>query len=147
MSAALEEARAAFDAGEVPVGAVVVRGEEIVGRGHNLTRTLSDPMTHAEILAIRDACARLGTSRLTDCSLYVTLEPCPMCAGAAVLARLGVLYFGAFDPKAGAVSTLYSIGSDRRLNHRVAICGGVLDEECARLLREFFEGKRGGSSA
>jgi tRNA(adenine34) deaminase len=143
MSAALEEARAALDAGEVPVGAVVIRGKEIVGRGHNLTRALSDPTAHAEMLAIRDACARLGISRLTDCSLYVTLEPCPMCAGAMVLARLDALYFGAFDPKAGAVSTLYSIVSDARLNHRVALCGGLLDDECALLLREFFAEKRG----
>ncbi len=142
MAEAIAEARAAFDAGETPVGAVVVREGEIVGRGGNSIVTLNDPTAHAELIAIRAASATLGAARLTGCSLYATLEPCPMCAGGIVLARIEGLYFGAFDPKAGACTTLYSITSDPRLNHRVRGYGGVLGAECATLLRTFFKSRR-----
>jgi tRNA(adenine34) deaminase len=142
MMAALEEARRARDAGEVPVGAVVVRDEEIIARGHNQTIALNDPTAHAEIIAITQAASLLETQRLTGCSLYVTLEPCPMCAGAIVNARLAQLFFGAFDLKAGATGTLYSITTDRRLNHYVETLGGVLDADCALLLKRFFEERR-----
>jgi tRNA(adenine34) deaminase len=143
MMLALQEAAAARDAGEVPVGAVVVRDGRVIGRGRNRTVELRDPTAHAELLAIRDACAYLGDGRLDGCALYVTLEPCPMCAGGIVLARLGQLLFGAFDAKAGATGTLYTITTDPRLNHRVETHGGVLDRECAALLRAFFLDRRG----
>jgi tRNA(adenine34) deaminase len=143
MLAALEEARCARDAGEVPVGAVVVRDEEIIARGHNRTIALNDPTAHAECIAISQAASLLGTQRLSGCSLYVTLEPCPMCAGAVVNARLAQLFFGAFDAKAGAAGTLYSITTDRRLNHYVETLGGLLDADCADLLKSFFEERRG----
>ena len=142
MRRALALAVRAAAEGEVPVGAVVVCADSIVGRGSNQTVAKRDPMLHAEVVAIREACRTLGTARLTGCALYVTLEPCPMCAGAIVLARLDQLFFGAFDAKAGATGTLYAITTDSRLNHRVETHGGVLDTECAELLREFFEAKR-----
>lgn len=142
MREALREAEAAMVSGEVPIGAVVVRNGDIVGRGGNRTGIEKDPTLHAEIVAIRDACRNLGTSRLEGCSLYVTLEPCPMCAGAIVLARLDGLFFGAFDAKAGAAGTLYTITTDRRLNHRVETHGGIMDEESAALLRRFFRERR-----
>jgi tRNA(adenine34) deaminase len=142
MMEALEEARLAHEAGEVPVGAVVVRNEEIIARGYNRTIALNDPTAHAEIIAITQAASLLATQRLTGCSLYVTLEPCPMCAGALVNARLEQLFFGAFDMKAGAAGTLYSITTDRRLNHYVETLGGVLDADSALLLKSFFEERR-----
>ncbi len=138
MRLALEQARAAASEGEVPVGAVVVRGDDIVGRGHNRTLARLNATAHAEMLAIAEASAALGSQRLDGCRMYVTLEPCPMCAGAIVNARLDELIFGAFDAKAGAAVTLYSITNDPRLNHRLATLGGVLDAECATLLRDFF---------
>ena len=142
MREALGEAGAAAERGEVPIGAVVVREERIIGRGHNQRELLRDPTAHAEMLAITAAAEAVGDWRLSDCALYVTLEPCPMCAGAMVLARLGRLVFGARDPKAGACGTLYEITSDARLNHIVPTTGGVLAEECGRMLTEFFEAQR-----
>lgn len=143
MRMALAQARQAFDEGEVPVGAVVVQGERIIGRGYNRTVALNDPTAHAEILAITAAATALGTMRLDGCRLYVTLEPCPMCAGAVVNARLDQLLFGAYDAKAGAAGTLYTITTDPRLNHQTETLGGVLDLESAALLRDFFRKRRG----
>lgn len=142
MKRALREAERAFDAGEVPVGAIVVRDGVVVGKGHNQVEALQDPTAHAEILAVTAACATLGAKFLDDCTLYVTLEPCPMCAGALVMARLKRLVFGAFDEKAGAASTLYNVVQDRRLNHQIEVVSGVEAEASAALLREFFRSKR-----
>lgn len=138
MRRALAAAEEAAGRGEVPVGAVVVMGGEIVAVAHNERETGSDPTAHAEILALRRAAAALGSWRLTGADLYVTMEPCPMCAGALVNARLRRLYFGCDDPKAGAVRTLYSLVDDPRLNHRVEVVPGVLAAEGAALLRSFF---------
>lgn len=138
MRRALAAAEEAAGRGEVPVGAVVVVGGEIVAVAHNERETGSDPTAHAEILALRRAAAVLGSWRLTGADLYVTMEPCPMCAGALVNARLRRLYFGCDDPKAGAVRTLYSLVDDPRLNHRVEVVPGVLAAEGAALLRSFF---------
>ncbi len=142
MLAALAEARAAEESEDVPVGAVVVRGERIIGRGCNQREKLQDPTAHAEMIALTAAAAEVGSWRLEGCTIYVTLEPCAMCAGALVLARIDRLVFGAADPKAGACGSLYEIPTDRRLNHRVAVEGGVLAEECADLLRAFFARRR-----
>ena len=142
MGLALREAERAFDAGEVPVGALVVKGGQIVGRGHNQVERLRDPTAHAEILAISAACETLGSKFLDGCTLYVTLEPCPMCAGAIVWARLSRLVYGAFDEKAGAAATLYDIPQDPRLNHRVETISGVEAEASADLLRRFFRSRR-----
>ena len=142
MREALKEAERAMGMGEVPVGAVVICGGEIVGRGGNRTLAEGDPTLHAEVVALRDACRNLGVPRLSGCALYVTLEPCPMCAGAIVLARFDRLFFGAYDAKAGAAGTLYAITTDSRLNHRVETHGGILDDESAALLRRFFEERR-----
>jgi tRNA(adenine34) deaminase len=138
MRRALAEAEAAAGRGEVPVGAVVVVRGEIVAVAHNERETASDPTAHAEILALRRAAAALGSWRLVDAELFVTMEPCPMCAGALVNARIRRLYFGCDDPKAGAVRTLYSLVDDPRLNHRVEVVPGVLAAEGAALLRGFF---------
>jgi tRNA(adenine34) deaminase len=143
METALEEARAALARGEVPVGAVAVREGEIVGRGRNRTEELQDPTAHAEMLALREAAAMLGSWRLIGVSLYVTLEPCAMCSGACVLGRIDRLVYGAADPKAGMSGSLASIPSDPRLNHRVEIIGGVLADECGMLLVDFFRARRG----
>ena len=142
MQAALEQAECARRLGDVPIGAVVVRGGAVVAAAHNRRIMDRDPTAHAEMLAIRAAATALGDWRLTDCTLYVTLEPCCMCAGAIVLARIGRLVYGAADPKAGAVDTLYTLCSDPRLNHRVEITRGVLDESCGRILTEFFKMQR-----
>jgi len=142
MEAALREAEQAFAEGEVPVGAVVVKDDRIVGRGHNRVEQLKDPTAHAEMLAITAACATLDTKYLRGCTLYVTLEPCPMCAGAIVWARLDRVVFGAFDEKAGAASTLYNILQDPRLNHRVEVISGVEAERAAALLQRFFRERR-----
>jgi len=142
MRLALEEARRAASQGEVPVGAVVVFGEQIIGRGGNRNIAENDPTAHAEVVALRQAAARLGNYRLAGCTLYVTVEPCAMCAGAAVLARLERLVYGCDDPKAGAIRSLYQIADDARLNHRIEITSGVLAEECSALLRTFFAEKR-----
>jgi len=142
MSAALDQARTAFNEGEVPVGAVVVQNERIIGEAHNQRETLVDPTAHAEMIAITQAAQTLGSWRLTDCTLYVTLEPCPMCAGAIVQARLPAVIYGTTDPKAGACHTLYRITDDSRLNHRSIVIGGVLREDCRDILREFFAVQR-----
>jgi tRNA(adenine34) deaminase len=142
MAIALEEARSGGSQGEVPVGAVVVCGGALVARNHNRTRQLADPTAHAEILALREAAERVGDWRLTDCTLYVTLEPCAMCAGAVVLGRVARLVFAAEDPKAGMCGSLENLVQDPRLNHRVSISGGVLANESAALLRDFFKERR-----
>jgi len=142
MRLALVEAGKAAACGEVPVGAVVVRDGEVVATAHNRRETDRDPTAHAEVLAIRSAAAALGAWRLSGCTLYVTIEPCPMCAGAIVLARIDELVFGAPDPKAGACGTLMDVVRDERLNHQVAVVRGVLAEECAGLMREFFSRRR-----
>ncbi|MHC4247180.1 MAG: nucleoside deaminase, partial [Planctomycetota bacterium] len=135
-------ARAAASEGEVPVGAVVFRGEEILGEAANNRESCCDPTGHAEMVALRAAGERLGSWRLEGCSMVVTLEPCPMCAGALVNARLKRLVFGAFDPKAGACTSLFDIPGDRRLNHRVEMIGGFEESRCAELLRAFFRRRR-----
>ena len=138
MQEALKEANAAAAEGEVPIGAVIVRGGEIIARAHNRTEQAKDPTAHAEILAIREAASRLGGWRLPGCSMYVTVEPCSMCAGAIVWSRIERLYIGAMDPKAGACGSLYNIPCDSRLNHNVEIETGLLGEECSRLMKDFF---------
>ncbi|WP_432476205.1 nucleoside deaminase [Nocardioides sp. GXQ0305] len=143
MEAALDEARAALATGDVPIGAVVVDASgSVVGVGRNVREAQSDPTGHAEVVALRAAAARLEGWRLEGCTLVVTLEPCTMCAGAAVLARVDRLVFGAFDPKAGAVGSLWDVVRDRRLNHRPEVVGGVRAEESTALLEEFFAGHR-----
>ena len=139
---ALELARRGTAAGEVPVGAVVTVGGEIVGRAHNAPITLRDPTAHAEVLALREAARTIGNYRLTGATLYVTLEPCPMCCGAALTARVSRVVYGAADPKAGAVESLYRLLDDVRWNHHVAVRGGVLATECGAVLKEFFESRR-----
>ncbi len=143
MALALAEAHAAAAKGEVPVGAVVVRGGEVLARAHNLRETSDDPTAHAEVLAVREAAARLGSWRLDGCTLYVTLEPCFMCAGALVNARLPRLVFGAPDPKAGAVGSLADVVRDARLNHRIEVRSGVLGVPCGAVLKAFFAERRG----
>ena len=138
MEQAFREAEIANEKGEVPIGAVVVHQNSIIGRGHNLTETLQDPTAHAEMIAITAAADSLGSRRLKNTVLYVTLEPCVMCAGAIVLARIPVLVYGASDPKAGATGTLYNIVQDDRLNHRAELMKGVLEKKCSLILSEFF---------
>ncbi|PKQ21134.1 MAG: tRNA adenosine(34) deaminase TadA [Actinobacteria bacterium HGW-Actinobacteria-6] len=138
MRMALEEARLAAEKGEVPIGAVVVCDGAVVSRAHNLREIDHDPTAHAELLAIREASQRLGRWRLSDCTVYVTLEPCPMCAGVMHQARVERLVYGAPDPKAGAVGTLYDLSNDERLNHRFAVTSGILAEESSAILRQFF---------
>ena len=142
MRAALDEARRGLEAGEVPVGAAVVLDGAIVARAHNAPIALADPTAHAEILALREAGRKTGNYRLPGATLYVTVEPCAMCCGAALHARVARVVYGAADPKAGAVESLYRLLDDARLNHRVAATGGVLAAESAALLREFFDAKR-----
>jgi tRNA(adenine34) deaminase len=146
MGQALAQAREALAAGEVPVGAVVVGPEgEILARAHNRPIGLNDPTAHAEVLALRQAGARLGNYRLPGLTLYVTIEPCIMCVGALLLARVRRVVFGAADPKAGACGSLYRIPEDPRLNHRLEVTGGVREEECRELLQDFFKARRGNS--
>ncbi len=143
MGAALDEARLALEHDDVPVGAVVVDASgEVISRRHNEREVAGDPTAHAEVLALRDAAAARGMWRLDGCVLVVTLEPCPMCAGAAVAARLDSVIFGAADPKAGAMGSLYNLGADPRLNHELEVVGGVRNEECAALLSTFFATRR-----
>lgn len=142
MDRALALAREAGDHDDVPVGAVVVRGGEAVGEGANRRERDQDPTAHAEMVALREASAQLGTWRLEQCTLYVTLEPCTMCAGAIVLARVPRLVYGALDPKAGAVDSLFDLVREPRLNHRADVEGGVLADESGRLLRGFFQARR-----
>jgi tRNA(adenine34) deaminase len=144
MEVALREAGVAASEDEVPVGAVIVSLErgEIIGQSHNMREQLVDPTAHAEVLAITQAATALGSWRLEKCILYATLEPCPMCAGAIVQARIPVVVYGASDPKAGACETLFRITDDPRLNHRCQVVGGVLSEECGAILSDFFRAKR-----
>jgi tRNA(adenine34) deaminase len=142
MRLALNEARAALQHGDIPIGAVAVRGDEVISGGHNERELRQDPTAHAELIALRKASEKLGTWRLTDVDLYVTLEPCPMCAGGLVWARINKLIYGAPDPKAGAAYSLYNIVQDPRLNHECKIVTGVLEEECSELLQSFFRRKR-----
>ena len=142
MEIALDEARAAHVHGDVPIGAVVVREGTVIARRHNERELTGDPTAHAEILALRDAAAVVGTWRLDGCVLYATVEPCPMCAGALVVSRVQRVVFGAPDPKAGACGSLYNVCADPRLNHELEVTPGVLEEGAAELLRDFFAGHR-----
>lgn len=143
MKEALQEAKAAAELGEVPIGCVVVRDGQVIARAHNLRETLRDATAHAEVLAIRAAGAALGGWRLVGCTLYVTIEPCPMCAGALVQARVDHLVYGASDPKAWADRSLLEIVQNPGLNHRMAVTAGVLADECAGIIKAFFRAKRG----
>ena len=142
MRLALSEAELAAAEGEVPVGAVIVRGGEVIARAHNRREQAGDPTAHAEMLAIRAAAQALGSRRLADCTLYVTLEPCPMCAGAMVMANLSACYFGADDERQGCVESVYCIPSDPAFYHHVRCVGGLLENECQALLKTFFERRR-----
>jgi tRNA(adenine34) deaminase len=142
MQLALAEAERAAEIGEVPVGAIVVFEDRVIGKGHNLRESEQDPLAHAEILAIREAADEMDGWRLSGCSMFVTLEPCAMCAGALVNSRIDRLVFGARDPKAGFCGSLGDLVRDQRLNHRVEVESGVLEAECRGLLKEFFEGLR-----
>jgi tRNA(adenine34) deaminase len=142
MRLALEEAVAAEQHGDVPIGAVVVRDGQVIARRHNERELTGDPTAHAEVLALRDAAAVIGHWRLLDCTLYVTLEPCVMCAGALVNSRIGRVVYGATDPKAGAMESLYEVCGDERLNHRPPVDRGVLADECGALLKQFFAARR-----
>ncbi|MEW6031872.1 MAG: tRNA adenosine(34) deaminase TadA [Bacillota bacterium] len=142
MDEALAEARAAAEAGEVPVGAVLVEGDLVVARGHNLRETLADPTAHAEIIVLRRAAEARGTWHLEGTTVYVTLEPCAMCAGALVLARVDRLVYGVPDPKAGAAGSLMNIVQDERLNHRLEVVSGIRARECGEVLRRFFRDRR-----
>jgi len=142
MSEALKEARKALEEDEVPVGAVIVFKGEIIARGHNQVERLKDPTAHAEMLALTSATNYLGNKWLSAASMYVTIEPCSMCAGALVLSRLKNLYFGAKDPKTGACGSIINIVNHKKLNHRIKVKGGILEQECGSLLKEFFKNKR-----
>lgn len=143
MRRALAEAHAAAEKGEVPVGAIYVsKAGDIIGRAHNLRETLTDPTAHAEMIGMTQAASALESWRLIDVTCYVTLEPCPMCAGALILARVGRVVFGASDPKAGACGSLFTLHDDARLNHRYPVTAGVLGDECGEVLREFFRARR-----
>ncbi len=138
MQEALRLARAAFHEGEVPVGAVVVKDGVVIGRAHNRCEALGDPTAHAEILAVREAAQQIGTYRLTGAAVYVTVEPCLMCAGALHLARVARVVYGCADPKGGAMGSLYRVHEDGLLNHRLEVSTGVMEEDCRRLIQEFF---------
>ncbi|MCX5714402.1 MAG: tRNA adenosine(34) deaminase TadA [Candidatus Omnitrophica bacterium] len=142
MSEALKEAQEAFEEDEVPVGAVVVHEGRIIARAHNQIECLKDPTAHAEMLALTSAANYLGTKWLNTASLYVTIEPCSMCAGALVLARVKNIYFGARDPKTGACGSVFNIANSKKLNHRINVIGGVLEKDCALFLSDFFRKKR-----
>jgi tRNA(adenine34) deaminase len=142
MSEALKEARKAEEEDEVPIGCVIVSGDRVIGRGHNRVEALQDPTAHAEVIAIGSASADISSRRLTGCTLYVNIEPCPMCAGAAVLSRVSRLVYGARDPKAGACGSVVNIAGNRKLNHRLDVTEGVLEEECREIVRSYFEKKR-----
>src|SRR2546426_10563345 len=143
MDLALVEAKKADGAGEVPVGAVIVSNDAVIGRGYNQPISASDPTAHAEIIALREAARNLGNYRLSRVTMYCTVEPCVMCAGAMVHARIARLVFGAPDPKAGSAGSIYNVLTDPRLNHGVDVFSGVREAECSALLREFFLGRRG----
>jgi len=141
---ALKEARKAETLGEVPVGAVIVCNNRIIGRGYNRSISDTDPTAHAEIIALRKASRKLKNYRLADCAIYVTIEPCPMCAGALVWARISEIVFGAYEPKAGACGSVLNIVYNKKLNHRVKVRGGLLETECRSLIQNFFQKKRAG---
>ena len=142
MRIAIDQARIAEENGDVPIGAVIVHNNQIIAKAYNQREQLQDPTAHAEIIALTQAAAALENWHLNDCTMYVTLEPCCMCAGALVLARINRLVYGCDDPKTGAVKSLYNIVTDERLNHRVEVASGVLADQCSILLQEFFAGKR-----
>lgn len=142
MARAFEQAQAARDLDEVPVGAIVVRGQQIIGAAHNQCQQLRDATAHAEMIAITQASEAIGDWRLEECTLYVTLEPCPMCAGAILQSRIPRVVFGAVDPKGGAVVSMYQLLSDSRLNHRCELTQGILAEPCGQILTDFFRAKR-----
>lgn len=142
MRLALEEARKAFDEGEIPVGAVIAQGENVIACAHNLREQRKDPTAHAEMLAIQAASQVLGTRRLNECTLYVTLEPCPMCAGALVMACLKNCYFGARDERQGCAESVYALTRDPAFYHRLTCVGGLLEDEASQMLRSFFESRR-----
>ncbi|NMA94622.1 MAG: nucleoside deaminase [Clostridiales bacterium] len=142
MREALIEAQKAYSIGEVPIGSVVVYNDKIIGRGHNLRETRKDPTLHAEIMAIQMASRALGGWRLIDCDIYVTVEPCPMCAGAMVQGRLRRLIFGASDPKSGCAGSIYNLVDDNRFNHRLEIVSGIMESECRDLMKSFFKARR-----
>ncbi len=144
MQEALNEAKKAYDLGEVPIGAVIVHDDKIIAKAHNLTEREQNPLFHAELLVIQEASAKLKSRRLHDCSLYVTLEPCSMCAGAIILARIPNVYIACKDAKSGAVSSLYELLTDTRLNHRCMIHFGTLELECSSLIQSFFKDLRKG---
>ena len=146
MELALQQAELAPQVGEVPIGAVLVHRNEVIAAAHNYRENSQDPTAHAELIVIRKAAAQLKTWRLTDTTLYVTLEPCPMCAGAIIQSRLTRLVFGAWDPKAGACGSIIDIPAERRFNHRVEVTGGLLEQKSRTLLQEFFQAKRGNAS-
>ena len=139
MAEALKEAALAAEMGEVPIGAVIVRGDEIIAAAHNLVETSKDPTAHAEMLAIRQAAARLGGWRLTGCHMYVTVEPCSMCAGAIVWARIEKIFIGTDDPKGGACGSIFNIPQEKKLNHYTEIETGLLREECSEIMKTFFK--------
>jgi len=142
MELALQEARKAYALGEVPVGAVIIKKGKVLGRGHNLKETLGDPTAHAEIMAIRKAAISEGGWRILDATMYVTLEPCPMCAGAIVMARIPELVIGTRDPRTGACGSLWDITNDERLNHEVKVTFGIREDECKEILERFFSDLR-----
>ena len=142
MAVAYELAQKAFKKDEVPVGAVVVYNNKIIATGYNKRQKTQDATSHAEVIAIKKACKRLKTFRLNDCQLYVTLEPCVMCAGAIINARIGKVIFGAYDKKFGCCGSLYNLLGDKKFNHHPEVVGGVMEQECSKILTDFFEGKR-----
>ena len=142
MKMALQQAGAAFEADEVPVGAIIVHEQRVIGAAHNLTQQLRDPTAHAEMMAITQAADAMKDWRLENCTMYVTLEPCPMCAGAILQARIPHVVFGALDPKGGAVESMFQLLSDSRLNHEASITSGVFGKDCGEILTEFFRRKR-----
>ena len=145
MQQALKCAQKAYCKDEVPVGAVIVENNKIIARGYNKSITLNDTTAHAEIIALRKACKKLNNYRLNDCSIYVTIEPCSMCAGALVHARIKNIYFGAKDVKTGACGSVFNIVNSNKLNHNINVIGGLLEQDCAKIIKEFFKNKRKGS--
>lgn len=144
MIEALEEAKKAEKIGEIPIGAIIEKDGQIIGRGHNQVETLKDPTAHAEILAIKDAADHLGGWRLTGCNMYVTIEPCSMCSGAMVWSRINKVYIGAMDPKGGACGSIFNIVQEERLNHFIEIETGIMEEECRQIVQDFFKRLRKG---
>jgi len=142
MKQALTEAYKAYAKDEVPIGAVIVKDGKVIARGYNTRQKTQNAVNHAEIIAIQKACKKTGSWRLCDCDLYVTLEPCAMCAGACINSRLNAVYFGAYDEKAGCAGTLYNLPVDERFNHRLKVQGGIMHDECVKVLSDFFKQKR-----